>query len=134
MGAILSLIPIPWRIVGVAAIGIIFASTFGFGFWKGHSSGYESAENKYRAEIAEMVSDYNQRALEASERFRKELEEKTQAAFDASEQLKKEKQEHADTLANMPERIVYVTRNSTHIFSPEYTGLLQDAFGVTNSR
>ncbi len=130
MTALLSMIPIPWRVAGLAIVGIVFAATFGLGFWKGHSSGYESAANKYRAQIAELQADYNKRAAEAAQRFQAELEQKTQAAMSASEQYHKEREAHESSRIALQQRIDSVTRNSTHRFSTEFVRVWNEATGA----
>lgn len=149
MWTILSSLPIYWKIAGIAVIGIAFSATFGLGFWKGHSSGYESAENKYRAEIAELQADYNARALEAQKRYTEELELKSRKALEASYDYNQEKQAHAETSEYLRGRIdAYIAREneskkqaasgdkkSSVIFrtgiSAESVGMLNEAIGAS---
>lgn len=148
MGSILSLIPIPWRIVGGVIISLVFGATYGLGFWKGYGLGYDSAENKFRSQIAELQAEYNSRAAKAAQDFQAELVKKTEQALEAGAQFHMEKEAHANIENNLQARIdAYLAgeqkdikdqgkgKNVNHfsvrrIYSPEFVRLYNEAIGA----
>ncbi len=96
--------------------------------------GYEAAENKWMAKIAQLQAEYNARAAAAAQRFNEELKKKTSEAMAASDRFHQEKQEHEDTRASLTKRIDAIANSSTHTFSPAFVRVWNDAVGAVATR
>ncbi len=132
--SLLSILPWPWRIA-ICAGAVLFVGLIGaYSGWKGYGMGYEAAENKWMAKIAQLQAEYNARAAAAAQRFNEELKKKTSEAMAASDRFHQEKQEHEDTRASLTKRIDAIANSSTHTFSPAFVRVWNDAeLGQLNS-
>lgn len=115
--------------LGMLAI-LLLSGAFGAGFFRGHSMGFASAENKGRAALAEFreatTAAQNAALQETNNRLRQETEKALKAGADYAQ----EKERHENTRKTLEKRIASLGGRGTVRLDPEIVRLLNEAIGA----
>lgn len=126
----LALIPGSRRVAIVAVALLFFGGSYGIGYWKGRNAGYESADNKGKAAIAELQAEHERAYAEEVDRLQEKLRKQTATALDAANTLAKERKKNAATQNDLRRRIARAASGSAHTFSPAFVRVWNEATGA----
>lgn len=105
----------------------------GLAAWKGYGEGYEKARALGRAELAELQGKYSRAFVQALIDFNEKLARHTRLIVDVAGKLEAEKAENEKEQLRLKAKIAAVTRNSAHVFSPEFVRMWNQATGALHN-